>query len=103
VRKRLGINDGRNVERWGFDSVGQVFVLLTGCAAFDVFGDPCPCAGPEVFSVTPSYTHASESYVLIGHESALFHLYACRLMFPACSPFFYLVSSTRLIVLRIMG
>jgi hypothetical protein len=24
---------------------------LTGCAAFDVFGDPCPCAGPEVFPV----------------------------------------------------
>jgi hypothetical protein len=24
--------------------------------------------------VTSSYTHASESYVLIGHESALFHV-----------------------------
>jgi hypothetical protein len=31
--------------------MGQVFVLLTGCAAFDVFRDPCSRARPEVFSV----------------------------------------------------
>jgi hypothetical protein len=39
------------VKWWGFDAMGQVFVLLTGRAAFDVFGDPCSCAGPEVFPV----------------------------------------------------
>jgi hypothetical protein len=31
--------------------MGQVFVLLASCAAFDVLRDPCPCAGPEVFLV----------------------------------------------------
>src|SRR5580693_3380864 len=31
--------------------MGQVFVLLAGRAAFDVFGDPSSCSGPEVFSV----------------------------------------------------
>jgi hypothetical protein len=51
VRKWFGIDNGGDVERWGFDAMGQVLVLLTGCAAFDVFSDPCPCAGPEVFPV----------------------------------------------------
>jgi hypothetical protein len=38
--------------KWrGFDAMGQVLVLLASCAAFDVFRDPCPCAGPEVFLV----------------------------------------------------
>ena len=31
--------------------MGQVFVLLTGRAAFDVLGDPSSRSGPEVFSV----------------------------------------------------
>ena len=31
--------------------MGQVFVLLTGRAAFDVFGDPGSRSRPEVFSV----------------------------------------------------
>src|SRR5580693_1509318 len=31
--------------------MGQVFVLLTGRAAFDVFGDPSSRSGPEVFFV----------------------------------------------------
>ena len=31
--------------------MGQVFVLLAGRAAFDVFGDPSSRSGPEVFSV----------------------------------------------------
>jgi hypothetical protein len=35
----------------GFDAMGQVLVLLADRATFDVFGDPCPCAGPEVFVV----------------------------------------------------
>jgi hypothetical protein len=39
------------VEWWSFDAMGQVLVLLTGCAALDVLSDPCPCAGPEVFFV----------------------------------------------------
>jgi hypothetical protein len=39
------------VKRWGFDAMGQVFVLLASCAAFDILGDPCSCAGPEVFFV----------------------------------------------------
>jgi hypothetical protein len=51
VRKRFGIDDGRDVKRWSFDAMGQVLVLLAGCAALDVLSDPCPCAGPEVFPV----------------------------------------------------
>jgi hypothetical protein len=39
------------VKWWGLDAMGQVFVLLAGCAAFDIFSDPCSCAGPEVFPV----------------------------------------------------
>jgi hypothetical protein len=35
--------------------------------------------------VTPSFTHASGSSVLIGHESALFHILLCRLVIYACS------------------
>jgi hypothetical protein len=31
--------------------MGQIFVLLASCAAFDVLSDPCSCAGPEVFLV----------------------------------------------------
>jgi hypothetical protein len=31
--------------------MGQVFVLLAGRAAFDVFGDPSSRSGPEVFPV----------------------------------------------------
>jgi Integrase zinc binding domain len=35
--------------------------------------------------VTPSFTHASGSSVLIGHESALFHISLCRLVIYTCS------------------
>ena len=31
--------------------MSQVLVLLAGRTALDVFGDPCSCAGPEVFFV----------------------------------------------------
>jgi hypothetical protein len=51
VRERFGIDDGRDVKWWGFDAMGQVFVLLASCAAFDILSDPCSCAGPEVFLV----------------------------------------------------
>jgi hypothetical protein len=51
VREWFGVDDGRDVKRWSFDAMGQIFVLLTGCAAFDVFGDPRSRARPEVFSV----------------------------------------------------
>jgi hypothetical protein len=59
----------------------------------------------ELYYMTPSYTHASESYVLIGHESALFHILhvSPRFLFNApFPPFSYLVVNTWLIVLRIM-
>jgi hypothetical protein len=36
-------------------------------------------------SLTPSFIHASGSSVLIGHESALFHISLCRLVTYACS------------------
>jgi hypothetical protein len=39
------------MEYWGFDAMCEVFVLLTRCAAFDVFCDPSPSTGPEVFSI----------------------------------------------------
>jgi hypothetical protein len=39
------------VEWWSFDAMGQVLVLLTGRAAFDVFSDPSSRSGPEVLSV----------------------------------------------------
>jgi hypothetical protein len=39
------------VEWWSFDTMGQVFVLLAGRAAFDVFGNPGSRSGPEVFPV----------------------------------------------------
>jgi hypothetical protein len=51
VRKQFGVDDRGDVKWWGFDAVGQVFVLLAGCATFDIFGDPRSCAGPEVFPV----------------------------------------------------
>jgi hypothetical protein len=35
--------------------------------------------------MTPSFTHASGSSVLIGHESALFHILLCRLVIYTCS------------------
>jgi hypothetical protein len=31
--------------------MSEILVLLAGCAAFDVFGDPCSRARPEVFPV----------------------------------------------------
>jgi hypothetical protein len=34
--------------------VCEIFVLLTCCTAFDVFCDPSPSAGPEVFSIDTS-------------------------------------------------
>jgi hypothetical protein len=39
------------VKRRGFDTVCQIFILLTGCAPLDVFSDPCSRTGPEVFPV----------------------------------------------------
>ena len=39
------------MERWGFDAMGQIFVLLAGRASFDVFRDPRSCAGPKVFPI----------------------------------------------------
>ena len=42
------------MEEWGFDTVCQVFVLLASGASFDIFRDPCPGAGPEVFFVDTS-------------------------------------------------
>jgi hypothetical protein len=51
MRKRFGV-DGRRDMKWrGFDAMSQVLVLLAGRTTLDVFGDPCPCAGPEVFFV----------------------------------------------------
>jgi hypothetical protein len=40
--------------------------------------------------LTPSYTHASESYTLNGHESALFHILHVppRFFFDISFPFF---------------
>jgi hypothetical protein len=37
--------------------------------------------------MTPSFTHASGSSVLIGHESALFHILVYRLVVLACFPY----------------
>src|SRR5580693_4250877 len=51
MRKWFGVDNGRDVKRWGFDVMGQVLVLLAGCATFDIFGDPRSRARPEVFSV----------------------------------------------------
>jgi hypothetical protein len=54
--------------------------------------------------MTPSYIHASESYVLIGHESALFHVLPVSVsprVFPDTPPYRLMVNM-RLIVLRIM-
>jgi hypothetical protein len=54
--------------------------------------------------MTPSCTHASESYALIGHESALFHIshvsvFASLFFDPSpFSPPSYLMVNTRLIV-----
>src|SRR5580693_5785128 len=51
MRKWFSVDNRRDVIRWSFDAMGQVLVLLAGCASFDVFGDPCSRARPEVFSV----------------------------------------------------
>ena len=61
MRKWFSVDNRRDVIRWSFDAMGQIFVLLTGCAAFDVFGDPCSRARPEVFSV-----YLSDSFVSSG-------------------------------------
>jgi hypothetical protein len=54
--------------------------------------------------MTPSFTHASESYVRIGHESALFHVsHISPCSFDTLSPTLpCLMVNTRLIVLLIM-
>jgi hypothetical protein len=39
------------MEYWGFDAVCEIIVLLTCCAALDVFHDPSPGAGPEVLLI----------------------------------------------------
>jgi hypothetical protein len=61
MREWFGINNRGNVKRWGFDVVGQVLVLLTSGASFDVFRYPCPGARPEVFLV-----HASDCFISSG-------------------------------------
>ena len=61
MRERFGVNGRRDVKKWGFDVVGQVLVLLTCGTSFDVFRDPCPGAGPEVF-----FIHASDCFVSSG-------------------------------------
>src|SRR5580693_9402473 len=50
----FGVNDGGDAEQWGFDVMCKILVLLASGASFDVFRDPCSCAGPKVFLVYPS-------------------------------------------------
>jgi len=61
VQKWFGVDCGGDVEEWGFDVVSQVFVLLACGASFDVFCDPCPGAGPEVF-----FVHMSDCFISSG-------------------------------------
>jgi hypothetical protein len=42
------------VKYWGLDAVSQIFILLTCCAAFDIFHDPRSGTGPEVFLIDVS-------------------------------------------------
>jgi hypothetical protein len=53
-------------EQRGFDTVGQVFVLLTGGASFDIFRDPRFGAWPEVFSVDVSDRFISTRVAIDG-------------------------------------
>jgi hypothetical protein len=39
--------------------VHKIFVLLTHCAAFDIFGDPCPSARPKILVIDVSYSFVS--------------------------------------------
>jgi hypothetical protein len=54
-----------------------------GCRAKD---EQCMHRFCKLLGLTPSFTHALGSSVLIGHESALFHIYAYCLVSPACLP-----------------
>jgi hypothetical protein len=49
--KWFGVYGWRDAKNGGFDAVSEVFVLLTGGASFDIFGDPWPGSGPEIFFV----------------------------------------------------
>ena len=44
----------------------QIFVLLTGGASFDVFGDPSPGTWPEVFLVYASDCFVSSRVAVEG-------------------------------------
>jgi hypothetical protein len=57
----FGVDDGRDMKERCLEAVSQVFVLLTGGAAFDIFCDPRSCAGPEVF-----FVYASDHFVSSG-------------------------------------
>ena len=58
MREWFGINSRGDTKRWGFDAVGQIFVLLTCGASLDVFCYPCPGARPEVL-----FVHASDCFI----------------------------------------
>jgi hypothetical protein len=61
VGEWFGVNSGGNAKKWGFDAMGQVLVLLTCGASFDVFRDPCPGARPEIF-----FIHVSDCFISSG-------------------------------------
>jgi hypothetical protein len=58
MREWFGVNSRGNAKKRGFDAMGQVLVLLTCGTSFDVFCDPCPGAGPEVF-----FVHTSDCFI----------------------------------------
>jgi hypothetical protein len=66
VREWFGVNHGWDAKEWGFDAVCQVFILLTGGTSFDVFGDPCPSAWPEIFLVYASDCFVSSRVAIEG-------------------------------------
>jgi hypothetical protein len=61
VREWFGVDGRGDTKQWGFDAVGQVLVLLTCGASFDVFCYPRPGARPEVF-----FVYASDCFISSG-------------------------------------
>jgi hypothetical protein len=59
------------MEYWGFDVVCEVFVLLAGRTALDVFCDPSPSAGPEVFLIDALNCFVSP-WVSVGRSLMLY-------------------------------
>jgi hypothetical protein len=66
VRKWFGVNGWWNAKSGGFDTVGEVFVLLAGGTSFDVFHDPWPGSRPEVFLVDASDCFVSPGVTVQG-------------------------------------